>query len=282
MERSQRLGFLVPALLVALSASLNAQEMRVYTIIRNLSSLQANEPVEHAPVIARSLTLFHAGKVYDYVEAAREVTVYEPAHHRFSLISERRHTVTDVSQDEVRQYLALVEQEALKRLESASDQSTPSQARSLAWLKFQLKPDFQVSFDAAKSTVTMFDHKCQYVAEGQAPPSRNVVETYLRFADATAELNSVLHPQVPLPRPRLRLNEEIRQRELLPVVVELQANLERPLHLQARHEWTWKFSSKDRQLISGWEAKLNDASQRHVSFRQYQQESLSTEIGRTR
>jgi hypothetical protein len=35
-------------------------------------------------------------------------------------------------------------------------------------------------------------------------------------------------------------------------------------------------------MISDWEGKLNDPSLRRVSFRQYQQESLSTEVARDR
>ncbi len=268
-------GHLVLVILATLSVPANAQEMRIYTTVRNLSALSANEPAEKAPVISRSLTLFHAGKVYDYVDAAKEVTVFEPSHHRFSLLNERRRTVTEVTQDEVRQYLTLVEQEGWKRLDAGSEQAGMSQVRALSWLKFQLKPEFDVSFEAAKSKLTMLEPNCRYEAEGQAPPSRNVVETYLRFADATAELNSVLHPQAPLPKPRLRLNEELRQRGLLPMVVDLQVNQDRPLHLRAEHQWTWKFLSTDRQLISGWEAQLNDATQRRIAFRQYQQESLA-------
>ena len=268
-------GHLVLVFLATLAVSSNAQEMRVYTTVRNLSAVAPNEPAEKAPVISRSLTLFHAGRVYDYVDAAKEVTVFEPSHHRFSLLNERRRTVTEVTQDEIRQYLALVEQEGWKRLDSASEQPGTSQLRALSWLKFQLKPEFDVSFDAAKSTLTMLEPNCRYGTEGQAPPSRGVVETYLRFADATAELNSVLHPQAPLPKPRLRLNEELRQRGLLPMVVDLRVNQDRPLHLLAKHEWTWKFQSTDRQLISGWEAQLNDATQRRIAFRQYQQESLA-------
>ena len=268
-------GHLGLVILATLASSLNAQEMRVYTTVRNLSAMAPNEPAEKAPVISRSLTLFHAGRVYDYVDAAKEVTVFEPSHHRFSLLNERRRTVTEVTQDEIRQYLALVEQEGWKRLDAATEQPGTSQLRALSWLKFQLKPEFDVSFDAAKSTLTLLEPNCRYGTEGQAPPSRGVVETYLRFADATAELNSVLHPQAPLPKPRLRLNEELRQRGLLPMVVDLKVNQDRPLHLLAKHEWTWKFQSTDRQLISGWEAQLNDSTQRRIAFRQYQQESLA-------
>lgn len=271
--------FAFVACLLALSDSLSAQEMRVYTTVRNLRGTGTGE--ERAPVVARSLTLFHAGKVYDYVEAARELTVFEPAHHRFTLLSERRRVATEVTQDEVRQYLTLVEQEAWKQLSTPPDQPGSPQGKSFGWLRFQLKPEFDIAFDGAKNSLTLTERDATYYAELQAPPSKSAVESYLRFADATAELNSVLHTQAPLPRPRLALNGVLRERELLPIVVELKA-MEDRMHLQARHEWTWKFQSRDRQLISGWEAQLSDANLRRVAFRQYQHESLASEVTRSR
>ncbi|MBS0205705.1 MAG: hypothetical protein JSS49_22615 [Planctomycetes bacterium] len=277
MDRFWLRGLLFPVLLAAIPVPANAQEMRIYTTVRNIGAVGPNE---ETPVISRTVTLFHAGKVYDWVESAREVTVFEPARHRFTLLNERRRCVTEVAQDELRQYLGLAEQEAWKRFETATGNN--QQIRSLAWLKFQLKPEFNASFDQAKLRITMLEHDCRYEAEGQAPPSKGVVESYLRFADATAELNAVLHPHAPLPKPRLLLNEELRRRDLLPVVVDLKADLERPLHLQAKHEWQWMFLPTDRQLISSWDAQLTDPTRRRLGFRQYQQEALSTEVSRNR
>lgn len=269
----------IVACLLSLPGFLNAQEMRVYTTVRNLRGSAVSE--DRAPVVARSLTLFHAGKVYDYVEAAKELTIFEPAHHRFTLLSERRRVATEVTQDEVRQFLNLVEQEGWKQLTTSTEQQDSPQGKSLIWLKFQLKPEFEVTFDGAKNVLSLTDRAARYHAELQAAPTRSAVESYLRFADATAELNSVLHTQAPLPRPRLVLNGALRERELLPIVVELKAQDDR-LHLQARHEWTWKFQSRDRQLISGWESQLGDAGLRRITFRQYQQESMSSEVSRNR
>lgn len=282
MARATVFSALVVTAILVVPTLGSAQEMRVYTTVRNVAAIESKTQVDRAPVVARSLTLFHAGKVYDYVDTVKEVTVFEPAHRRFTLLNERRHTVTEVSQDEVRQYLSLVEQEARKRLDSANEQIGPSQVRSLGWLKFQLQSEFAVSFDAATSRLTLSDHQNRYLADGVAPPSPGIVETYLRFADATAELNSVLHPRAALPRPRLQLNEELRRRELLPVTVELRADLDPPLHLEARHKWDWKFQPTDRQLISSWEAQLSDSTQRRLSFRQYQQESLTAEVANNR
>ena len=261
-------------LAAAVASEAFAQEMRVYTTVKNLAAPGKSE------VVAHSLTLFHAGKVYDYVDEAKEVTVYEPGHQRFTLLSGRRGTQTEVAQSEVRQFLNLARQEAQKRLDAADEQIGPSQVRSLAWLQFQLRPEFSISFDKSKSELLLLGNNCRYEANGVAPPSAEVAETYLRFADAMAELNSVLHPRAMLPASRLKLNEELRHRELLPVSVELRAELERPLWLQARHEWTWKFSSSDRELISKWERELADPTVRKVSFRQYQHDSLSGDVAK--
>ena len=265
---------LVVLLATAAASGAFAQEMRVYTTVKNLAAPGPNE------VVARSLTLFHAGRVYDYIESAREVTVYEPAHHRFTLLSERRGSQAEVAQEEVRQFLSLAKQEAQKLLNGADDQTGPSQVRSLAWLKFQLRPEFSASFDKSKSELLLVGRECRYEVNGVAPPSPDVGEVYLRFADAMAELNSVLHPRALLPAPRMKLNEELRKRELLPVSVALHAELDRPLWLQARHEWTWKFSSSDRELISKWERELADPAVRKVSFRQYRLDSLSDEVAK--
>jgi hypothetical protein len=264
------------------SAAAIAQEMRVYTTVRDISAQGSKESGDRAPTVSRSLTLFHAGKVYDYIDSAREVTIYEPIHRRFTLLSERRQMVAEVAQEEVRQFLTLAKEEVWKRLEAAEEQAGSSQVRSLAWTKFQLQPEFSVSFDKAKSSLSLNSRNCRYAVEAVEPPSRDVVETYLRFADSMAELNSVLHPSAMLPAARLKLNEELRQRQLLPVSVEIRADLDRPLWKQARHEWTWKFQSTDRQLISNWEKQLSDPNLRRMTFRQYQQESLSGEIAKKR
>lgn len=265
---------LVVLIAAAAAPAAFAQEMRVYTTVKNLASPGSND------VVARSLTLFHAGKVYDYIDSAMEVTVYEPAHHRFTLLSERRSSQSEVAQSEVRQLLGLAKQEAQKRLDEADEQPGPSQVRSLAWLTFQLRPEFSVSFDKSKSDLVLLGRDCRYEVHGVASPSPNVAEAYLRFADAMAELNSVLHPRASLPAPRLKLNEQLREQEVLPVTVELQVELDRPLRLQARHEWTWKFSASDRELISKWEKELADPAFRSVSFHQYRLDSLTAEVAR--
>ena len=117
MKRAFRSCWLVVAFTLCGSSSFG-QDLRVYTTIRDLSSSTESAKPDQAPVVVRSLMLFHAGKVYDYIEPAREVTIFEPAHRRFTVMNSRRQLSSELTQDEIRQFLGLAEDEAQKRLDS--------------------------------------------------------------------------------------------------------------------------------------------------------------------
>ena len=283
----QRSHFVVIALLIALLQGVSgrcglAQEIRIYTTIRDLSGPPTQSKTEPNRVVVRSLMLFHAGKVYDYIEPAGEVTVFELSHRRFSVLNPRRQLCTELTQDEIRQYLGLAEDEAQKRMAALADEASESSLKAQEVLWFQFHPDFATSFDATKSQLSLTAEHYQYTVEGFKPTSPEVVEKYLHVADWIAQFNSVLHPQSLFPAPRLRLNQELRNRALLPLSIDLRAETDPLLHLQARHEWTWKFQKTDRQLIADWDKQLRDPNLRKVPFRQFQQEMLRTEVARKR
>ena len=277
---TQRLRFVCLAFFaLSVSHAVLAQELRIYTTIRDLSVPAAQTQLNQAPVV-RSLMLFHAGKVYDYIEPAHEITVFEPSLRRFTVLSPRRQLSSELTQDEIRQFLGLAEDEAQKRL--AFKRESPR--KSLELIRFQLQPVFIPSFDSEKLQLTMagMEGNFQYLVDGFQPPSLEVLETYLHVADWTAQLNSVLYPQSLLPAPRLKLNQELRQRGMLPLTVALKADTNPALHLEARHEWTWNFQKTDRQLIDEWEKHLRDPDIRRIPFRQFQQEMLKSEVARKR
>lgn len=276
MQSIRFVGFAI--VLAVISNVGRGQELRVYTTIRDLSAQPANASVDQAPVVVRSLMLFHAGKVYDYIEPAREVTVFEPAHKRFTVLNARRQLCTELTQDEIRQFLGLAEEEATKRMENLAEETTPSSRKALEVLRFQFQPDFAVNYDEAKFHLTMTGDNCQYIVDGVQPPSADVLDQYLHVADWLAQFNSVLHPQSMFPAPRMKLNQELRKRELLPLTVVLKTNTSPPLHLQAQHKWAWTFEKKDRQMIDEWDKQLRDPNLRVMPFRQFQQEVLRTEI----
>lgn len=250
------------------------QELRVFTRTVDLTGLPADQHAK-APIVARSLTLFHAGKVYDYIDSAREVTIFEPVHHRFTILHEASGAVTSVSQDEVRQFLYIAKDEALQRIASGKKNGA---GEKLDFLRFQLQPEFTVQVDDTKSRVSMIHPLLRYDAECAAPPTGMTAKAYFDYADATADLNAVLHPQSIWPTPRLQLNDELRNREWLPRSVRRQINGPQTSDLQAHHEWVWKLSDYDRQMIAKWDRQLRDGEARKLEFRQFQLEILTGKL----
>ena len=273
---------LVASLGLSAATAVTAQEIRIYTTIRDVSGNSSAVTADHGSIVVRSLMLFHAGKVYDYIEPAREVTVYEPAHRRFTVLNPRRQLCSELTHDEIRQFLGLAEDEAQKRLAFVPEESSASSRRALEFLRFQFQPDFESNFDNTKQQLKLSADNFEYVVEGFQPETPEVVEKYLQVADWMAQFNSVLHPQSLFPAPRLKLNQELRSRGLLPLTISLKAETDPVLHLQAKHEWTWKFQKTDRQLIDNWDKQLRDPNLRKLPFREFQKEMLRAEIARKR
>jgi hypothetical protein len=253
--------------LVSLAATVaSAQELSCYSLTEDLS-----QGVERKAVVARSLTLFHANKVYDYIDSLQEVTIYEPVPRKFTVLQVKAGAAAEVTQDEIRRYLSLAEEQA------AAEISQPSSAvpqRSLEWLQFQLQPKFEARLEASANRLLLTSPQFRYDVEGLKPPEPAVAEAYLKYADALAELNAVLHPSL-LPGPRLQLNQELRTRELLPKSVRRTMRVDRVSDLRVEHQWSWKLTDHNRQLIQQWETELRKSSLRRLTFKELQQEVLS-------
>lgn len=244
-----------------------AQELRVYTRTFNLNEASPS-------VVARSLTLFHAGKVYDYVEAAREITVYDPAHRRFFIIEESLGEYAEVTLDEVRRFLGLAEERAKELVVELSRQPNPSAPDAADFLQVQLHPQFATRYDEPGKRLSLKSPKFLYEVQCVPAPQPAVLDSYLKYADAIAELNAVLHPQSLLPRPRWQVNRELRERGALPLSVRRRLEFGGVSDLKAEHKWNWALGPDDRQKISHWESLLSSEVLRPVSFKQLQQDVL--------
>lgn len=267
--------------LCCIANSAFAQDLRVYTQIYDRS--KSTTAKGGAPIlVAKSLMLFHAGKVYDLIDPGQEVTIYEPALNQFTVLNTPRQLRTELSQSEIRRFLGMAEAEVRKHLGSPFDDSSSMSRKAAEILQFQLRPNFEVTYDDAKLHLSLYAPEFQYVVEGTVPKIENVTEKYLSVADWTAQLNSVLHPQSLLPEPRLALNQEMRQRGIVPRTVELRVGANPEVHLVAKHDWMWELQETDRQLIAGWEKQLQDSKLKRLSFQKFQQVMLSSETAKRR
>lgn len=265
--------FCVFAITIGLANLAIAQDMSIYTRIR-LNS--------HQQPIAKSLMLFHSGKIYDYIEPAREVTVFEPALRRFTVLNRPLHIKSVLTQEEIRHFLNLAQNDARRQLAQGLNDTNEANKKPLELLQFRLQPEFAVEFDPAKSELFLNSPILQYRVVGDVPKMPEIVENYMHVADWTAQINSVLHPQSPLPGPRMMLNQELRQRGMIPLSVELKIQSDPPVQLTAIHEWIWSLRETDRQMIAEWEKLLQDPNIRTLPFHQFQQEVLKTEVAKRR
>ena len=79
-----RLAQFTAVVLSVTAATAAAQGLRVSTVVYDASRLDRSGK---EPVLSRSITLFHNGRAYDYVEAAGEVVVFDKASKRFTVIN---------------------------------------------------------------------------------------------------------------------------------------------------------------------------------------------------
>ncbi|MBM3972074.1 MAG: hypothetical protein FJ302_19780 [Planctomycetes bacterium] len=257
------------------SMNVVAQELRVYTRVFELDAKEDGQP------IVRSQTVFHAGKVYDAIPAAGEVTILEPVQRRIRILNPNKGCIASVDFDELRHMLRTVEDRFAQYLPDM-ERKKNSSLEQLESLRFQLRPSFEVEFDTGKNRLRLFSKCVSYEVEGQVCDRPDFLEAYLAYADWTCQLNYVLHPQPLLPNVRLELNEQLRRRKLIPTRVTLRAQLERPLSLRAEHSLDWALDSRDRQSIHKWESLLRDPKLQKVSLPEYQRIALGQKIAKAK
>lgn len=277
MKRSISIPALFLAVAVGLTTAASAQQFRVYTEV-SIPPQNPEPGKTQGKVVARSLTIFHAGRVFDWLKTAGEVTIFEPAHQRFVIFNGRKLIRTTIDFKEIDRMLASARDETsnhAERLLSRDDRDARTIATSL---QFQLNPTFRKSFEQKSLMLDLDSPKLEYRVNCGTTPIPEAVEAYMEYADWTAKLNHVMHPRSLYPAPRMKLNESLRQHKVLPVKVQLRVDFDQPMHLQADHRFAWQLEKIDRQSIQHWESKVADPSIKDLNFRDYQKAILSRDM----
>ena len=254
---------------------LDAQEMRVTTSVQKLDGAQQPK------VLLRSTTLFHAGKVYDYLEDVGELVILDPGQNQYVILDGNYHA-TRVAFEEVHQLLKTARIQTVEYLESADPKANLKTRQMKTFLKSQLKPEFKQSFDKHLQRLTLSSPSLTYEIDTVQIEQTELLESYLTYTDWAARLNYVLHPQSLFPESRIILNGALRQRNLLPVVVKLDLRADEEVHLKAKHKFEWELLDIDRRHIDQWEKLLKADKLNFLSFHEYQQELLNDQPKRTR
>ncbi len=260
-----RLARLFVALAIVLSVSTRgaarAQDLRVYTTVRSLTDKRPNPPV-----LAESLTLFHAGRVYDYMENVGEVVIFEPLENKFTILGPD-YIGTTVTFAEIQQFLGKSRTEAERVLDEAK--LDPSSRRLAAALRAQFSPTFKEHVRA--DSIKLTGESLIYDITTAPAPKDAAWEKYLDYTDWAARLNFVLHPKSLYPDARLEANNALRKARRLPLTVDLAGRLDdRELHLRAEHRYGWELQSIDRQFIDQWNTRRDAKDVKWVAFHEYQ------------
>lgn len=241
-----RLRLAAPLLLALVCSTARGQDFRVYTVVRDLGSVGAEEQTDAAPIVARSLTLFRARKSYDWLEEVGEVVLTDRTHGRVCVIDrelnglklldeERRHFVKR-GRTEADSYLRTIDEPGLRQR-----------------LRFTIDPAFEMAWQPEIERLSLVGEGWRYDIETAAAPDEAYTAAYLDYADAACEINFLLHPHTLYPAMRQAVNARLRELGRLPLAVTLQGDLGRPLHLRAEHKYEWTLQSYDRSQIRRWE-----------------------------
>ena len=250
-----------------------AEDFRIATKVRDLSTINGSG---NSTIVATSLSLFHHRKVYDYINTAGEVMIFDPAGNKFTILSTSRSLATTVDFDEIKHLIKMGTVETEKYIQQQKQLGTSTSMQVADAMNFQLDPKFKLTTDSEKLKLTLKSPHVSYVVDCTSIESKDSVTRYLEYADWMARVNFVLHPRATYPAPRLELNKVLREKKLFPIRVELRTRIEADINLEARHVVTWKLSAHDRELITRWETLLKSDDVRKVPFRQYQEALLVT------
>lgn len=262
------LKLLVLAIGVACCGLLPAQEMRVYTTVSSMGQAGEWKPIGH------SLTLFHAGKVYDYMEDVGEVVVYEPMNDRFIFL-DGNYRVAELSITELKQFMKSSEAKSQEYLANLQQDGSDSAKKQGTALDFQLRPHFDERFDAQDQRLRMLSEQMLYEVKTASSPDPEATRKYLAYADWAARLNHILHPEAMLPEPRLAVNAALRNRQRIPLTVDVRMRAEGDVHLQAEHQFSWELQAMDKRHITKWESLIGAKEAVKVSFRDYQRKLVT-------
>jgi hypothetical protein len=243
-----------------------AQNFHVET---QIDDLQARTKTGKPLSVGAAESLFHAGKVYDHNRGLNEMTIYEPALERFVIIDKGRNLKTEISFTEITDHL--IEDHAAARDWVSDPEKYSLTSERVAFLKFQLNPQFKTSFTSPGGvpTLVMSSPLVEYKIEcaPETPPAQ--VQAYLDYADWAARLSFVTRRQAMLPDVRLAVNAELRKRKLLPVKVTLLTRVEKGIHYRAEHKFLWELNGFDKTEISRWDAKAADPALKTLPWLKY-------------
>lgn len=208
--------------------------------------------------VARSLTLFHGGITWDFLEIEQpatkkasigEIVLHDPARERVVVIDPARHLKTQI--DLIR----------LERLSvSLAKWARANDDRLVRWAG---GPDFASGFTEEEERIELVGPRVRYAVSYEDAPCPEAAATYRQFADTAILLKALMQPGGIPPFPRLAVNRRLEDAGAIPreVTLEIEPRLVgiggRPDRLRCVHH-------VHPRLLAGDHERIEDA-QAHVA-----------------
>jgi hypothetical protein len=268
------LGVFAASLL--LPATVTAQDFHVETTLYAVGREQPKQ-------LMQSITLFHAGKTYDFIPQLGELIIFDPAHGQFTLMNTRQRRMTEVHIDEVTRMLGLARRALNDHLTMLQAESKPNQS-AIEQILFQFNPQFEKSMvqTSAGPQVELKSKFFDYQVLASAAPTPTHAFVYLNYADWICRLNYVLNPGGILPEQRLALDAALREANLVPVDVSFTIRGGESPTVRAMHHIYWELNERDRELVQQWDAMVARGELKKVSFPDYQRAMLMSQSSKRR
>ncbi|MCA8982179.1 MAG: hypothetical protein KDA76_00335 [Planctomycetaceae bacterium] len=265
-------GLRVCLLLASFGGFAEAQDYRIYT---RVSLAETTNSGAKANVIGRSLTIWHAGKVYDYMDSVGELVIYDPQQERYTIINGPCQLACTVDFSELRHYLKVAKTQAREFMAELAESNRPDSTRAIEKIAFQLEPRFEMQFLDAEFSLQCESPHLSYQIQAIEAPNTDIAAAFRIYADLAAQLNFVLHGQSLMPEARMQVNEALEQKNWIPTQVVLSLKDPRGTVLTAEHSIQWELGSTDRARLIEWIKLQQEGDLKFVSFQEYQRNLLT-------
>ena len=244
---------LVGGLLSAAQAP--AQDFVVSNKVYNLDL----DPKKKEPVVC-STTLFWVGRAYDFLETPQgqtiETIIIDKSNDLIIILDPDRQMKTEITTGEVATQIG-------RLLAAAQDPGTSE------LVKFSAAPKFTETVDPKTDELILEGKWMRYVVKTEAPENPFAAKQYNETADWLAQTNIVL-TRKELPFPRLKLNEVLKQRQVIPLSIErtiMPEGRRKPQTIRSEHHIQRGLSAKDKRRIEDVDVQLHTFNL--VSFEAY-------------
>ncbi len=211
-------------------------------------------------VVSTNRTLFRAGVVYDYLKAPGLTTIFDPARQRFILLDPETKLRCEVDTVQVAQF-----NNALRK--RAAENADPL-------LRFMAQPAFQIEGNKAPGMLKLLSPLVSYQLKTTRVEDAEALRQYIEFCDWYAQLNTMVNPGSPPPFARMKVNQVLRNRQEMPLEVELTISVQakggnRQVVLRSRHQVAWRLLGEDTVAIDQTAEEL--AVFKAVTFQEFQE-----------